>query len=514
MTAEHQSTNNIFVSIYSLLAGVLVSSFTFVPPLAGLLVILLGLAVLLGEKINSRELGRVAVLISIALVSFGAGTLRYNIKDFHEPVARFAESVGESINFQGIVVSEPETKDVVTRYVVSSLGERILVSTDMYNSAMYGDEVKVSGKLKVPEKIDGDDGRSFNYPEYLAKDDIYYTASFAKVEILSSGHGSALKRTLYSLKRSLVRNIRKILPEPESSLLAGLVIAGKDAMPADIMDEFRRAGIVHIVVLSGFNITIIADFLRKFFSKIFMKLRYFGYLGAFSGKGPQLAAGFSALGVVSFVIMTGAEATVVRAGLMVLAVIVAKIFGRTYSQPRALLSAAFLMVLENPKILVFDTSFQLSFLATFALIYVAPLVEKYLVRLPNKIGERTMLATTIATQIVVLPYLVYVMGNVSLVSLPANVFVLLLIPPTMLFGFLASLVAYVSTALAFPLTYIAHILLAWILWVSHILGNMKYSALNVAKFPFLVVILIYLVLFVVWKKLSQPVLSHQTQPLL
>lgn len=501
MTDHLQSTNNVFIFVSCFTLAILISSFHFIPPLVGVFIILLGAAVIFGDKIYKRNVSREVFIIFLVLFSFGLGVLRYDVKDFHIPNEFFSSQINQSIEFQGIVVSEPERRTLNTRFIVFSLGERILVSTDLYSNVQYGDEVKVSGKLKVPEKIDGEDGRTFNYPEYLAKDDVYYTVSFAKVEIASSGHGNWFKRGLLSLKHSLLDNMRRVLPEPESNLLAGLVISGKDALPESILEEFRRAGIVHIVVLSGYNITIIADFLRKFFSKIFMKLRSQGKLNVLALKGPQFAAGFSILGIISFVLMTGAEATVVRAGIMVLAVIGAKLFGRTYDASRALVSAAFLMILHNPKILVFDTSFQLSFLATLALIYVSPVIERFLIRVPNKIGERTMLATTIATQIVVLPYLVYAMGNFSLVSLPANILVLLIIPVTMLFGFLASITTYISTILAYPLSYIAHLLLSWILGVSHVLGNLKYATINVSAFPFWIVLIIYFLLFMFWKRL-------------
>lgn len=505
MTGRNQSTNNIFLFIACFILAIFTSSFLFIPPLVGVFLISLSLGVLLVEKVYHNNVSRESFLIFLALLSFGLGSLRYAVKDFHTPVPFFETQVGEKISFQGVVVSEPEKREENTRFVVSSLKEKVVVSTDVYSFVAYGDEVSVSGKLKVPDKIEGEDGRTFNYPEYLAKDGIYYTMSFADVEILSLGHGNLMKRTLYGLKHSLVAKMRRILAEPESSLLAGLVVSGKDALPAGILDEFRRAGIVHIVVLSGYNITIIADFLRKLSSQVFLKLRYFGWLGALAGKGPQVASGLSILGVIGFILMTGAEATVVRAGLMVLAVIAAKLFGRQYSPSRALVSAAFLMVLQNPKILVFDTSFQLSFLATLALIYVSPIVERYLMRIPNRIGERTMLATTIATQILVLPYLVYAMGNFSLVSLPANILVLLVIPITMFMGFTASLLGFISSTLAWPFSYVSHLLLSWILGVSHLLGNLKYASMNISKFPFWVVIVVYLTLFVIWKRLQNSV---------
>lgn len=426
------ATLNIFIFIWSFVIAVFISSFFFIPPLISVFIILIGVATLVA--------GKESLFISVALISFGLGILRYDIKDFRE-------SATPSV--AGFVINEPEQRENTTRFVFKSdNNEKVLVNTDLYSSVAYGDKVKINGNFKEPGVIDDGIGRPFNYAKYLAKDDIYFVMNFAKVEIISSGHGSRIKSALISLKRSFVENIRKILKEPESSLLAGLLVAGKGLLPKNVLEEFQRAGIIHVVVLSGFNITIIAEFLRKWL-------------------GPPAAIA----GIILFVIMTGGEATVVRAAIMVLVVFGARLLRRPYSAPRALVSAGFLMVLHNPKILVFDASFQLSFLATCGLIYIVPKVQKYL--------KWEVLATTIGTQLAVLPLLIYLMREISIVSLPANVLVLPFIPYVMFAGFFATLIAYISAIIATPLTYFAHIILAWILFVAHFFGSLPFATIAV-----------------------------------
>lgn len=483
MTARERiiGTTSIFIFLFAFLGGVFISSFVFVPPLVSLFVAVVGAAILLAEKIYRNEIGKEALFISLALLAFGFGAFRYAVKDFHEPIEPSPT---------GIVVSEPELRENTTRFVMrADNGEKVLVNADLYSPVKYGDRVEVSGRWGVPGIIDDGIGRPFNYAAYLAKDDIYHTLGFAEVEILSSGHGNPVKQVLFTIKHSLVSKMREILPEPESSLLAGLVVAGKGAMPRDILDEFRRAGIIHIVVLSGYNVAIIAEFIRKLIESVLVKISSLGY-SRFAN--PRFAAGASIVGIMLFVLMTGAEATVVRASLMVLAVIAAKAFGRNYSAPRALLVAAFLMILVNPKILVFDPSFQLSFLATCGLIWVTPFIEKYLDWLSDTWGARSMLSATIATQATVLPFLIWSMGDVSLVSLPANILVLLFIPAAMFTGFAAAILAYISPIVALPLSFPAHLILSWILGVSKILGNLSFASVSVPQFPFWVVIVIYI----------------------
>ncbi len=468
-------SRGVYLSIFGFVFGILVSSFIFVSPLLSILILVVAVAALLSEKIYNRVINFEVILFSLLLTFFALGTLRYSIKDFHEPI----EPSGE-----GIVVSEPEQKDNATRFVFESdNGERALVSAGLYDEVQYGDRVKVEGKFEIPGIIESDDGRDFDYAKYLSKDDIYYTVSFAKVEVLDYGYRNPLKANLLKLKKNFLEKIKETFTEPYASLLAGLIVSGRDAMPKDYLEELRRAGVIHIVVLSGYNITIIAEFLRKLFEKLFLLTRFTAI--------PLLASGTSIIGILLFVLMTGAEATVVRAAIMVLTVIVAKMFGRRYSAPRALVLAGFIMLLENPKILVFDPSFQLSFLATLALIYVVPIFEKWLQFIPEKLTLRTTIATTIATQITVLPLLVYSVGDISLVSLPANILVLLVIPYTMFLGFIATTMAYISSLLAWPLAYVTHLLLAWIFGVSGFFGNINFSSISIPTFSFSLVFIAY-----------------------
>jgi len=453
----------VFVFVWGFVLGILVSSFANISPLTALFILFLAASIFCGEKILHKKVERGIVLMVLCYAAFGIGILRFDIKDFHNP-SIYQSSLGTKIELEGTVASELERRDVSARFILkTSTGEKILVTTDMYSPVRYGDVIHVSGTIKEPERIE-EDGRSFNYPEYLAKDDIYLTMSFADVDVIMHGQGNPMKAILFSIKNSFIAKIQLILPEPESSLLAGLIVAGKDAMPKSILDVFTRAGLIHIVVLSGSNITIIAEFFRRVFSFLSRRKRAFATLGA----------------ILLFVLMTGASSTIVRAAIMAIAAIGGKLLGRNYSAPRALLSAAFLMLVLNPKILVFDPSFKLSFLATLALIYVAPIIEARLTKIPEKFDLRSIIAITFATQIVVFPYLLYSMGNVSIVALLSNILVLPLVPIAMFVGFFATVIAFLHPYIALPFTYVSHLLLSWILGVANVLGTIRYASLNIS----------------------------------
>ncbi|MBX4200402.1 ComEC family competence protein [Candidatus Parcubacteria bacterium] len=484
--------NLILVCLWAFILGVLVSSFIKVSPVICILLFIIACGVYLSEKIWSGEVKREIFLITLTIIFISLGSFRYAVKDFHEEVVP---------SLHGVVLSEPERLDNSTRFILKSENqEKILVSTDMYSEVQYGDEVSIEGKLKKPGVITDESGRDFDYGAYLSKDDIYWTTNFASVSVISHSSGNFIKIFLFKVKNKFVSKIKEILPEPQSSLLAGLIVAGKEALPGGILDEFRRAGVVHIVVLSGYNITIIGEF-------------FLALLGFLSLKKRTLLA---ALGIILFVVLTGATATVVRAGVMALIVLLARVLKRNYSPSRALLLTGVFMLVENPKILVFDSSFELTFLAMISLIYVVPLFEDWIRKLliatsPTLDREQAivsgpiaLISVTLATQIVVLPYLLYNIGNFSTVFILSNLLILLVVPWTMLVGFIATMLAFVSPIVAWPLAFISHVLLSWILGVAHFLGNLSFASIQISHFPLWLTLLLYLflVLFLFSKRLS------------
>lgn len=479
MVKDLNTDSVISFSIASFILGVFVSSFFFIPPLVSIWLLVVGLGIYVSEKLYRGRIELSILFLLILIFGFSLGSFRYSLKDFY---------IEETPSEIGIVSNQPEARENGVRFLFKAEnGERALVSSSsssLYTDVSYGDKVRVSGSFEKPGVIEGEGvGRDFDYGKYLSKDDIYHVMYRAEVQIISANNGFWLKKYLFGIKDHFSQEARDILSEPYASLLLGLLVAGRDALPEDILEGFRRAGVIHIVVLSGFNIALVAEFLRRVFHHlgVFLKLN----------RVPLFSAIASVLGIGLFVIMTGGEATVVRAGIMALIVIVGRTLGKEYSASRALVMAGFLMVLENPKILVFDPSFQLSFLATLGLIYVLPILEEKLHFLPERFGFKEIVAQTLSTQLTVLPLLTYSMGDISLVSLPANILVLVVVPWVMLFGFIAILIGFVSNFLALPITYLTHLLLSWILNVSGFFGGLSFASLKTPPLSLWVVFLVY-----------------------
>ena len=384
------------------------------------------------------------------------------------------ERVGQSLVLQGVVIDEPDIREGSTRLVIAvgSIDEadstvpafgHVVISVARYPEYQYGDALLIKGKLQKPKKFSETDGRVFDYPMYLASKGIQYQIPFPVVERVDVDRGNSVTSTLYKIKHRFIDVLTRLFPEPHNALLGGLLLGGKQSLGSEWLEIFRNAGIIHIVVLSGYNMTIVSEWLVILF-------RFLGFYGSLSMGG---------IGIIFFAIMTGGGATVIRAAIMAIIALVARATGRTYTMGRALLIAGVCMVLQNPSILVYDPSFQLSFLAALGLIFVTPVIERHTKLFTEYPLWRDVFISTVSTQIMVLPLLLYQTGMLSLVALPVNMLVLPIIPLTMLSGFVAGTVASLIPFLGMLFALFPHFLLSWILFISKAATQIPYAAVSV-----------------------------------
>ena len=181
------------------------------------------------------------------------------------------------------------------------------------------------------------------------------------------------------------------------------------------------------------------------------------------------------MSVVFFVLLAGAQIAAVRAGSMAVIALIARITYREYDGIRALLLVASLMVLYNPNSVLFSVSFHLSFLATLGLLLFSPIIEKKLHFFPEKLQIRSIVSSTLATQIFLLPYLAYSIGEVSLVGIVANIVILPIIPVAMLFGSLLTGISMVAPSISLILAPLAYLPLRGIIFLAEFFSRAPYA---------------------------------------
>jgi competence protein ComEC len=394
----------------------------------------------------------------------------------------------EKVTGMGMITEEPERKETGQILIIKvdelltneadkcSSDILIRAKTKLYPRFSFGDHIKFIGNLSEPYNFSSNDGRTFDYRNYLAKDDIYFEIKSAIVEKINEEKSFSIKGSLYKIKRRFVSNIEQVLGEPHSAFAAGLVVGEKGSIGKSLLDDFRITGLIHIVVLSGFNITIIADAIRKLLSRL---PRMWGIL-------------LGGLGIILFGIMVGGGATVIRSCVMASIALSAELVRRDYSVVRALVFAGMIMLIQNPMILFHDPSFQLSFLATLGLVILARPIEDRLTFLPEKFGFRSIISATFATQIFVSPFILYMMGQLSIIGVVVNVLVLPFIPITMLAVFLVGISGFIFEPISQFFSYFAYALLSYELNMVEYFAKIPFASFKIPAFSFWWVVGFYL----------------------
>ena len=418
-----------------------------------------------------KEIVIVLILIAVAIVRFF----------FYLPKAPdYSAAVGKSVSLIGQVSEDPDIR-LKNKHLNIKLKDQdinILVFVGRDVDVSYGDELKVKGVLEEPDNFTTDVGKEFNYKKYLANKDIYYLIKNADVEIISSGNGNKIKTLLFRLRNSFIRNINKVIPMPESDLANGLILGVRGGFDEETNKEFIDTGTIHMIALSGYNVSIVADGVMKTFGRILSQ---------------TISIVLGIVVILLFIIMTGASSTAIRAGIMATIMLLGRMTDRKYVAGRALVVAGLLMVAYDPRV-IFDMSFQLSFIATGGVLFLTPKVLMWFRFLPLRFGIREMVSSTVAATISVLPILLYLTGVLSLVSLPANFLILLIIPTAMLLVFITGISGFISPTLSIFIGYITYLILLYILSIIHFFGSLSFSSISIQSFPLFVTILIYIYL--------------------
>ncbi|MEW6568500.1 MAG: ComEC/Rec2 family competence protein [Chloroflexota bacterium] len=398
----------------------------------------------------------------------------------------------------GGVVAPPDVRDTYTglKVAVESIsfqpGEEprpvrglVWVRASRFESWEYGDRVEASGRLETPPVYE-----SFSYRDYLARQGIYSLMPEAEVLRLAARQGNPLLQVIYALRSRTQRAILALFPEPESSLLSGILLGIESGIPPDVREAFNRTATSHIIAISGFNITLVAGL-------------FVGLLGRWLGRQRGTLAAALAIGI--YTLLVGAQASVVRAALMGGLSLLARSLGRRAHGLASLAAAATIMTAINP-LALWDVGFQLSFAATLGLVLYADPLKRWLVmrttaRLGPKAGEKLaqplseFFLFTLAAQVTTLPLTLHYFHRLSLASWLANPAILPAQPVLMALGGAAALLGSVWLPLGQPLAWATWPFAAYTIRVVEFFARWRGASIALGPVTLPVIILLYLLLF-------------------
>lgn len=342
----------------------------------------------------------------------------------------------------------------------------ILYRAPLLLRTLPGDSLSLTCDLSRPKNFDP----SFDYRSYLAGQGVGYVCEEATLDPVVGARVSWWRGTLGKFRLSVMETLRRALPEPEAGLSLGLVLGGNDFLSREQKDMFARTGLSHIVAVSGFNLTVLIQAALL--------------IGLLFGLARRHALLFALLFIGLFLLLVGAPSSGIRAALMALATFGAYMVGRLSASLSALLLAAVMMLLFQPLLLRYDVGFQLSVLATLALIAGGPYFELFLPleRLAGKILAIPLY--TILVELFTLPLLLGTFGQASFIAPLANLAVLPVVPVAMLLSLILLpfffLIPPLMTFLAFPLWALLAFQVHLVEWFATLpFGLVEYSGFGV-----------------------------------
>ncbi len=266
----------------------------------------------------------------------------------------------------------------------------------------------------------------------------------------------AVMAVLEQTRTRFERAIDRSMPQTEAALLKGILVGSRADLPAKVRNDFRRTGTSHIVAVSGYNVTIVVAALAAMVSFVPLPLTARTVL--------------TVTAIAAFVVLTGSSPSVVRAGIMAGVVVLTRLLGRPSAAGHALLLASALMVLVQPETST-SLSFQLSVAATAGLIFLADGFADRLRFVPEALGVRTSLASTLAATAGTQPLILLAFGQASLVAPLANILILPLVPVAMLLGAIIAAIAWVVPTAAPVVGWVAWLPLAAIVQLAHLVAS-------------------------------------------
>ncbi len=439
--------------------------------------------------------------VSVLLVVLTLGAARYQSVQPDLSASGFIaihNDVGETCVLEGVIVKPPDVRDRYTNLTLDvkrirrepellyvTVAGRLLAKVSPGGSWRYGDRLRLHGRLETPPEWE-----AFSYRDYLARQNVYAYMRGARADLLERDQGNPFLAAIYALRRRALSEIYRLYPDPEASLLAGILLGVESGIPEHVQQAFRDTGTAHIIAISGFNITILA-------------VLFFWLSNRLMGR--WLGALVAILGIVLYTLLVGSGPAVVRAAVMGSLALFARQVGRKQDGLNTLLFVAALMALFSPNIL-WDIGFQLSFMATLGLLlYAEPLVDRFTrlagrftvpenaQRLAGPMGEYFLF--TLAAQLTTLPVSAYHFQRLSLTSLIANPLILPAQPAVMVLGGLALMLGIAYPPLGQLAAYLVWPFVVFTIRVVELFATFPSGVLVLGQVALLSVVAFYAVLF-------------------
>ncbi|PID70621.1 hypothetical protein CSB37_00855 [bacterium DOLZORAL124_38_8] len=385
----------------------------------------------------------------------------------------------KELSYEGIIISAPETKSrhqqVITN-LTHPTQQTVLIQFPLETPLFYGQKIQFTGVASIPPKFN-----RFDYARYLQRLNISaIVRAKSHPKLLATNQASSFVFSAQKLRHIIQSNLEKIFPSDQATVATGMLLGVKKSLSKTADQQFRNAGLTHLLVVSGANVSLIIVLVSLALQPLGRPITFFGSMAT----------------ILFFIGMTGADPPIIRASLMGGLIALAPLVGRIPDYKITLVFSAVLIALVNPKIVQQDIGFFLSFVATAGIILGSPIFMFYWEKLFQQRFSilKNILAVTVCAQIFVLPISAYFFQNFPLGGFIANIVAEPIVPLITIGSLGISVLGFLPTIIgkiiAFPIYFFLKILFL----IAEIFSQIPSISINQTMSQILIILEVVIIL--------------------
>lgn len=387
------------------------------------------------------------------------------------------------ISAMAVVVKGPSEGEYNYKYTVKARtgkykNKKFIVYINKKNKKLleYGDLVEIKGEYSAPEVARNYKG--FDYSQYLKTLNIYGTIKVEEAKIINKNQLLPILISINNIKEKMIDNANRNMPKRTANLLLGILIGERDNIQEDIIESFRTANLSHILAVSGAHTSYIILGITDLISKSKTPKRI-GYI-------------ITIINLLIFIIITGASYSVVRACIMAIVVIGAKICYRKENFFTSICISLIIILIQNP-FAINDIGLKLSFMGTAGIVIFNKSITNFFIKLKIKQKIAEALSVTFSAQLMIMPITILNFNTISLTFFISNILASPLLGIIIIFGFISIFISSILNPISKVLFLILHIFLELLILVSKVTEKIPGSSILV-KTPNILFAIVYYIL--------------------
>lgn len=391
------------------------------------------------------------------------------------------------ISATAVVIKGPSEGEYNYKYTVKARtgkykNKKFIVYINKKNKKLleYGDLIEIKGEYSAPEVARNYKG--FDYSQYLKTLNIYGTIKVEESKIINKNQLSPILISINNIKEKMIDNANRNMPKRTANLLLGILIGERDNIQEDIIESFRTANLSHILAVSGAHTSYIILGITYLISKSKTPKRI-GYI-------------ITIINLLIFIIITGASYSVVRACIMAIVVIGAKICYRKENFFTSICISLIIILIQNP-FAINDIGLKLSFMGTAGIVIFNKSITNFFIKLKIKQKIAEALSVTFSAQLMIMPITILNFNTISLTFFISNILASPLLGIIIIFGFISIFISSILNPISKILFLILHIFLELLILVSKVTEKIPGSSILV-KTPNILFAIVYYILILLF----------------